>query len=120
MQDFSEHTAAAITKIAQASVPEGTDGTEIAARALAVAFDVDVPGLDQPVCPVPHNEVWVEITGTRDEDGRVSFRSYWPDGSHDDWHCRLAYWHRKVVADWLDMRVLTAQEAQAFHARSAS
>jgi hypothetical protein len=82
--------------------------------------DLD-PETGEPYGVIPAGQIWVETESTRDALARVAFTAYFNDGSKDFFHMRLSEFERAQRAAGSEVRVLTAQEAQRFHAaRGAS
>jgi len=70
---------------------------------------------------IPEGQVWVEVTSTRDEHGRVTFTSYYPDRDGNgikssDGYGRLGDMIERLDRYGIQSRVMTIAEAQRFHA----
>jgi len=130
---FLDHTAAAVVSIACAAFPDDLDKAEALAlySVTAAMLPHPCPGCGcEPQRPmdtsdldpetgeeygvIPGDQVWVEIESTRDDDGKLSFTAFWPDGEERLYHMRLTDFEREVSP--LYVKVLTSQQAQAFHA----
>jgi len=77
--------------------------------------DID-PGTGEEFGVIPEGQVWVEVVSTRDSLGRVAFRAYHADGTSSDYDMRLSEFERAMHPSGTEVKVLTRQQAAAFHA----
>jgi len=126
-EKFLDHAAATIVAVATAAHPH--DPVAAAELALAVVggtasiqpmrpmdtSDID-PGTGEEFGVIPEGQVWVEVVSTRDSLGRVAFRAYHADGTSSDYDMRLSEFERAMHPSGTEVKVLTRQQAAAFHA----